>query len=59
VQIRVQMSGADQQTDPTHTKVSIHTFVRYTRFFRYGLMTTVLPFEANPATNGSSEWRSR
>ena len=29
--LRLTTSGADQQLDPTHTKVSINTFVQHTR----------------------------
>jgi len=43
--LRLTTSGADQQLDPTHTKVSINTFVQYTRFFSYGLIATVIPSE--------------
>jgi len=43
--LRLPTSGADQQLDTTHTKVSINTFVQYARFFSYGLIATVIPFE--------------
>ncbi len=58
--LRLPTSGADQQLDPTHTKVSINTFVQYTRFFSYdGLIATVIPSEGNLATDSSSEGSSQ
>jgi hypothetical protein len=52
-------SGANQQLDTTHTKVSINTFVQYTGFFSCGLIATVIPSEGNLATDSSSEGSSQ
>src|SRR6266481_9086313 len=46
-------SGAHQQLHRSHTKVSINTFIRYTRFFGYGLIATVIPSLGNFATDSS------
>src|SRR5258708_8096124 len=45
---------ANQQLDRTHTKVSINTFIRYTRFFGYGLIATVIASLGNFETDSSS-----
>jgi hypothetical protein len=57
--LRLATSGADQQLDPTHTKVSINTFVQYARFFSCGLIATVIPSKGNLATDSSSEGSSQ
>jgi hypothetical protein len=57
--LRLPASGADQQLDPTHTKVSTNTFVQYTRVFSCRLIATVIPSEDNLATDSSSEGSSQ